>query len=159
MQVGLSIRYGHDTIRVVDPTTMLIEYVCDIPIREGLVIVESAFQKLQHQLDYRDFHTTLSEAKRVPGASKARYIADIYKSFIGIASRNVGAFGIFRCGAQARAAVRDFSISWGLSGGCGSHKRAPHCGGQWGAQIFRAGRMFRMRKPVRMPSAWRGGNL
>ena len=46
MQVGLSIRYGYDTIRVVDPTTMLIECVCDVPIREGLVIVESAFEKL-----------------------------------------------------------------------------------------------------------------
>ena len=108
MQVGLSIRYGHDTIRVVDPTTMLIEYVCDIPIREGLVIVENAFQKLQHQLDYRDFHTMLSEAKRVPGASKARYIADIYESFIGIASRNVGAFGIFRCGLKP---VQQYEIS------------------------------------------------
>ena len=108
MQVGLSIRYGHDTIRVVDPATMLIEYVCDIPIREGLVIVENAFQKLQHQLDYRDFHTMLSEAKRVPGASKARYIADIYESFIGIASRNVGAFGIFRCGLKP---VQQYEIS------------------------------------------------
>ena len=135
MQVGLSIRYGHDTIRVVDPTTMLIEYVCDIPIREGLVIVENAFQKLQHQLDYRDFHTMLSEAKRVPGASKARYIADIYESFIGIASRNVGAFGVFRFGAQAGAAVRDSNASWGLSGGCGSRERAPRFGDRWGAQV------------------------
>ena len=120
-----TVRCGRDTLTVVDPITALIGCVRDAPIREGLVIVESALQRLGERLSYGRLHEALSEVKRVRGARKARYIADIMSPFIGIAGRNVGAFGVFRFGAQAGAAVRDSNASWGLSSGCGSRERAP----------------------------------
>jgi len=72
-----TVRCGRDTLTVVDPITALIGCVRDAPIREGLVIVESALQRLGERLSYGRLHEALSEVKRVRGARKARYIADI----------------------------------------------------------------------------------
>ena len=73
----ITLRYGRDSLTVVDPITALIGCARDAPIREGLVIVESAFQRLGARLSYSRLHKALSEVKRVRGARKARYIADI----------------------------------------------------------------------------------